>query len=264
METKLYYTVSFNTIDTPQLTDIIETQMGLNNTDPTKPINFSLTYSPPSLCVSFNFEATQNQIDKCNNIVNNFQPQPNYRYHNYFKINNSLESPLTLDYDILGLNKKRTIINGELRIIEYYKEYDYSAKTYSDLYVSEYRDYVRDQMGLVQYRIQTSNWLLNDNTTGLTKNFIKYYTEEESIQEGITRRNNVLDVSKTTLLNELKIVFGFPLNQSYAFDLLTSVKTELDYFEQGYTQPLRDAVSASTKSYMLENIKIAVINKLTY
>ena len=54
-----------------------------------------------------------------------------------FKINNSIEDPSKIDYDILGLNKKRTIIKGELRQVEYYKNYDYSSNTYSDLVVLE-------------------------------------------------------------------------------------------------------------------------------
>lgn len=264
METKLYYTVGFNVSDIPQLVDIIEYQMGLNNTDPTKPINFSTTYDPPSLCVCFNFEATQDQINTCNDIVNNFQPESNYKYHNYFKINNSLDDPSSIDYDILGFNKKRTIVKGELREIGYYRNYTATTKTYSDLVVLETRTYFRDPIGIATARTQTSTWYLNDGSTGLTKNFTKYYTEEEGIEEGINRRGNMLAFAKTTLLNGLKAIYGEPTNQTYAFDMLTSVKTQMEYFTQGYTQPLRDAVSASTKPYLTEQIKINVIEQLTF
>jgi hypothetical protein len=38
-------------------------------------------------------------------------------YEKKFKINNSIDSPEFLDYDILGFHKKRTVIKGELKSI---------------------------------------------------------------------------------------------------------------------------------------------------
>ncbi len=181
-----------------------------------------------------------------------------------FKINDSIEDPRKIDYDILGFNKKRTIVKGELISVEYYKNYISSSQTYSDLVVSEFRNYTRDMIGLVQYRDMTCNWILNDGTTGLTLSFKKYYTPEESTNEGIDRRNNIIGFAKTTLLDGLKAIYGEPANQTYSFDMLTSVKTQMEYFSQGYTQPLRDAVSASTKPYLTVGIKEAVIAQLTF
>jgi hypothetical protein len=181
-----------------------------------------------------------------------------------FKINNSIDDPSKIDYDILGLNKKRTIIKGELRQVEYYNNYIPSSNTYSDLVVLETREYFRNEIGIAQYRNMTCNWILSDNTTGLTLNFIKYYTQEEGIQEGLDRRNNMIGFAKTSLLDGLKAIYGEPTNETYAFDMLTSVRTQMDYFIQGYSQPLRDAVSASTKGYLTTGIKEAVIEQLTF
>jgi hypothetical protein len=181
-----------------------------------------------------------------------------------FVINDSISDPSMIDYDILGFNKKRTIVAGELRLVEYYKNYDASANTYSDLVVVETRDYTRDEIGIAKYRNLSSNWLLNDGTTGLTINSTKYYTPEEGIQEGLDRRGNMIGFAKTALLSGLKDIYGEPTNQTYAFDLLLGVKTQIDYFIQGYTQPLRDAVSASTKPYMTVGIKEAVIQQLQF
>jgi hypothetical protein len=181
-----------------------------------------------------------------------------------FVINDSISDPSMIDYDILGLNKKRTIITGELRLVEYYKNYIASANTYSDLVVVETREYVRDEIGIVQYRNLSSNWLLTDGTTGLTINHTKYYTPEEGIQEGLERRGNMIGFAKTALLSGLKDIYGEPTNQNYGFDLLTSVKVQIEYFIQGYTQPLRDVVSASTKPYLTEGIKEAIIEQLTF
>ena len=65
-------------------------------------------------------------------------------------------------------------------------------------------------------------------------------------------------------MDELAKIYGEPANQQYSFDLLTSVKTEMEYYSQGYRQPLVNAVSASTKPYLTENIKIKVIEQLTF
>lgn len=181
-----------------------------------------------------------------------------------FKISDSIEDPSKIDYDILGLNKKRIIIKGELRQVEYYKNYDYSSNTYSDLVVLETREYFRNEIGIAQYRNMTCNWILTDNTTGLTSSFVKYYTQEEGIQEGLDRRGNMVGFAKTSLLDGLKAIYGEPTNQTYAFDMLTSIRTQMDYFIQGYSQPLRDAVSASTKGYLTTGIKEAVIEQLTF
>jgi hypothetical protein len=185
-----------------------------------------------------------------NNTISSYSYNSVYGSLKNFKLTNLNSDPSLIDYDILGLKKKRIITKGELRETGYYKNYIPSSQTYSDLVVFETRDYTRDALGIVQYRTQTTHWILNDNTTGLTKTFTKYYSPEEAIQEGIDRRTNMIAFAKTTLLSELKAIFGEPTNQSYAFDLLTSVKTQMDYFSQGYTQPLRDAISASTKAYM--------------
>jgi hypothetical protein len=212
----------------------------------------------------FFVDLTQQEIDILDALITNYIYNPDYNYSRFFKINNSTDNPSLIDYDIMGFNKKRVFISGELREVSYYNNYDYSANTYSDLVVLENRTYVRNEIGIATRRDLTSTWYLNDGSTGLTTSYSKYYTPEEGIQEGMDRRNNMVAFAKTTLLSDLKVIYGEPANQNYAFDLLTSVKIQMDYFTQGYTQPLRDAVSASTKPYMDVATKLDVIRQLTF
>lgn len=179
-----------------------------------------------------------------------------------FKINGKYDSPELLDYDILGYHKKRTIISGELRTVEYYKYFD--GINYSDLVVKESRTYIRDSIDIVQSRILNVDWYLEDNTIGCTKSNIKYYSPEEAIQEGIDRRTNMISFAKTVLLAELARKVGVPRNQEYSFDLLLNVKTQMEYFVQGYTQSLRDAIANSTKPYLTADMKAKIINELTF
>ncbi len=168
-----------------------------------------------------------------------------------FKI--GYEDPIVVDYDIMGFHKKRTIVFGELIKVEYYESYD--GNTYSNLIVEETREFTRDvNTGLVQHRTQSSKWYLTDNTVGLIKNTIKYYTLEEAIQEGIDRRSNVIAKAKSYVLVQI--------GQSYSFDLLTSVKNEIQYFYDGHTQPLRDAINISSKPYLNQTIKDGIIESL--
>lgn len=168
-----------------------------------------------------------------------------------FKIGH--EDPTIIDYDILGFHKKRTIVFGELVKVEYFEQYD--GNTYSNLIVEETREYTRDiNTGLVQHRNQSSKWYLIDGNIGLIKNTTKYYTLEESIQEGIDRRTNVIAKAKSYVLVNI--------GQLPSFDLLTSVKNEIQLFIDGYTQPLRDAITNSTKPYLNQTIKDGIIESL--
>ena len=182
-----------------------------------------------------------------------------------FRLTGDYTDLTNLDYNLFGLHKKRNIIKGELISVEYYKNYNYSANTYSDLVVKENRSYVRDNINIVKYREMTIDWYLEDDTVGISKTMpLKYYSPEEAIEEGFVRRRNMIAFAKTVLLRELKTLYGEPTNQSYAFDLLLSLSAQMKYFEEGYTQPLRDAVSNSTKPYLNQNIKDLIITELTF
>lgn len=171
-----------------------------------------------------------------------------------FRISNSFESPENLDYDILGLHKKRSIIGGELRTIEYYKNYD--GTTYSDLSVLETRTYTRNEIGLVTTRNLEIKWYLSDDSIGYSKSYIKYYSPIEAIDEGISMRSNVIGAAKIYSLNSL--------GTTYSFDLLNSVKTQVDLFVQGYKQPLIDGINNSTKAYLTQEIKDGIVTILTF
>jgi len=171
-----------------------------------------------------------------------------------FRINNSSDSPERLDYDIMGLHKKRTILVGELRTIEYYR--NFNGSEYSELVVRESRTYTRNELGLVEYRTLLSEWFLNNDEVGTTITNIKYYSPVESVDEGIQRRKNIIADAKIYCLDTL--------GQSYAFDLLISLKSYIDIYTDGYKQPLLDAVTNSTKPYLTSELKSNIVDLLTF
>lgn len=171
----------------------------------------------------------------------------------YFKLNNSLDSPINLNYDLYGLHKKRTFNQGELSLTEYFK--NYSNGIYSDLVVSESRVYSRDVNNLVQYRTQTISWYLTDETVGDTKVTIKYYDITESMLESETRRTNLISTAKLYTASQVGI--------SDALDFMESINNEISLYIQGLTQNLFDAINASTKPYVTIELKATLISILT-
>lgn len=172
---------------------------------------------------------------------------PNYR------LTGEIDDPTNLDYDIFGLHKKRTLVKGELLTVEYYKNYD--GVTYSELVVKEDREYIRNINGIATQRNMNISWYLEDGSIGTTKSTIKYYSPQEGIDEGITRRRNVIADAKLYVLSQVGLVNGK--------DFMTSLASEIMLYENGETQALRDSVQASSKQYLTQQIKDTVVFILT-
>jgi hypothetical protein len=170
-----------------------------------------------------------------------------------FKLTGTNTSPVDLDYDIYGLHKKRTFVQGELVLTEYYRNYD--GTTYSDLVVDEGREYTRDANNLAQYRTQISRWYLTNDEVGATKTTTKYYTVHESVAESETRRANLVADAKLYTLSQIGI--------ANCWDFLQSINVEIDLYIQGATQYLKDSIMASTKPYLNETMKGTLVYILT-
>lgn len=193
-------------------------------------------------------------------IVNNHIPISTPVY----KLTGILNDPRNLDYDIYGLHKKKTIVRGELVLIEYYK--NYNGIIYSDLVVKEERTYTRNEYGLVLYRDQISSWYLTDGTIGCVKPYLKdendeiiplrkYYNPQEQMEEAEQRRSNLLADAKLYTASQV----GLP----NALDLMKSVSSEISLYIQGEQDSLLNAISVSDKPYLTQEIKDTLILILT-
>jgi hypothetical protein len=173
-------------------------------------------------------------------------------------------TPVDVNYNILGLHKKRTVIKGELKTVEYYGEYDETTNTYSDIVLKETRDYHRDENNLIIKRVLTIEWYyLDDTKSPYTKNTIKYYSIDEKIKEGDRRRNNIISSLKLTL-------FGL-LGQANGYDLLSVLTQEMSLYRDGSKSPLITKLQNIQKTY-LDNmvpgtnivIRDYIVNELTF
>lgn len=165
-----------------------------------------------------------------------------YVDNNTYNLNNPSSVPLLLDYDILGLHKKRTLVKGELVLVEYYGKYN--SGVYSDLVVREDRIYYRVNQ-MVSRREMEIKWYLNDSTVGTTKNNIKYYSVTEGMQELDTRRSNVISELKINTVGLIMVCSGITSLQAQAVDrpFLSTYTIEISKYLQGYEQELRNAIT---------------------
>lgn len=102
--------------------------------------------------------------------------------------------PFDLDF-VTGLtvklHRKSTIIKGECTEEEYFANYDGSL--YSDLIVKEETLYIRDALGFPISKTASLIWYRNNSAEHESKKtWVKYYSNLEKIQEGKTRRGNLV------------------------------------------------------------------------
>lgn len=90
------------------------------------------------------------------------------------------------------LHRKSILVKGECRSEEFYLNFD--GTTYSTLIVKEESTYTRDALGFPIYKDVKISWVCEDGSFhSKTKEWRKYYSQLEKIQEGKTRRGNLLD-----------------------------------------------------------------------
>lgn len=178
-------------------------------------------------------------------IVSEYKLDAYYKIYDYFNIDDTIDpqkAPLSLDYDIIGLHKKRGLVKGELILVEYYGKYENGV--YSDLVVREDRVYYRINQ-MVSKREMDIKWYLNDGTIGTTKHTIKYYSVTEGMQELDTRRSNVISELKINTVGLIMACSGVTSLQAQAVGrpFLSTYTIEISKYLQGYEQELRNAIT---------------------
>lgn len=103
--------------------------------------------------------------------------------------------PLTVDFITqlkVKLHRKSTLVKGECIKEEYFVDCD--GTTYSNLIVSEHSTYTRNPLG---FPIKKDSHLHFYDNNGVespeAKNWVKWYSMLEQIQEGKIRRGNLID-----------------------------------------------------------------------
>lgn len=177
-----------------------------------------------------------------------------YFHSSNFKLTDFNQQPDDINYSILGLLKEEIFVLGELVCTNFYKNYD--GTNFIDKVISEERVFTRDEMHNVISRTMNISWYDENDAIGFTKSTFKVYNTIAVLEEGNTRRTNTINQAKLIVMGSVGLENGF--------DLLDSVKDEIALFREGNTQPLKDAITASTKEYLNSEIKASIIDELTY
>jgi len=168
---------------------------------------------------------------------------------------NATAVPFNLDYDIIGLHKKKYFNKGELYKVEYYINFNSLTNQYFDLCVSEDRIYYRHN-GMINRREILITWYYNDGTQGSTKNITKYFTREEAISAGEQRRRNVISSLKINTVG--LIMMTLRINQSQAQTLGLSFIEEhnaaIFKYIEGAETPLKNIILSDNTHLWLNNI----------
>lgn len=90
------------------------------------------------------------------------------------------------------LFRKSYLVKGECQKEEFYEAYN--AGVFSNLVVIEEHVFTRDALGFASRRDTTVKWINNNESVNpVTKSLVKYYSQLEQIDEGKTRRGNLVD-----------------------------------------------------------------------
>lgn len=137
-------------------------------------------------------------------------------------VNSQINSPELVNYDNLGLYKKKITSKGLLDGCEYYSEFD--GKVYNNLIISVSFVYHFDGVIYTDYDT-TVNWIDTDDNIGYTKLFNKILMPWEIIDFGVDKRNNIVSTAKLYALGEL----GY----SNGTDLLFTLESPVNAYIQG-------------------------------
>ena len=185
-----------------------------------------------------------------------------------FKItneNSTIEQIENLDYDIMGFHKKRYIVKGLLKIVEYYKNYNPLTQEYSDLVVRESRTYLNDvNTGLSYCRLLNVDWYLTDGAVGHSIiNRSKFYSFIESRSNLQARRTNIINEAEEFLLFSLMREYG-EQGFIYAQTFLTQAKLAKDLYVDGVWLPLESSIINATETWMTQVRKDTLLNIIRY
>lgn len=131
---------------------------------------------------------------------NNIKYYKIYDYIENKNIYDTSEAPLSLDFRTSlkqMLHRKSTLIKGECVTEEYFQTCTVNAQgvlSYSNLIVAEHHAFTRDPLGFPVMRNSHLHFYdKNGVESPETKHWTKFYNNVEKIQEGKTRRGNLVD-----------------------------------------------------------------------
>ncbi|HHO58533.1 MAG TPA: hypothetical protein ENJ85_05095 [Oceanithermus profundus] len=173
------------------------------------------------------------------------------------------DPPFSIDYRVdldRRLQPKFTFDQGTLVRVEYYAEASKTASgvEFSDLILEEVYDYTRDFAGFAVDRTLTITWYREDGTAHpTTKQMVKLYDMQNSMQEGKRRRTNIVQDLEARVVTHLLGQYG-QTDPAAAFqmgrDFIALYRDQINDFVAGGSSALRDAILADVTTTWLDDV----------
>lgn len=168
-------------------------------------------------------------------------------------INSGIRVPEMIDFDHLGLYKKKSVSKGVVNSVEYYKYKN--GKSFEDLIVVTDFLYVFEPPGIYTGMTTRIKWIDYQESIGYQNEFFKEFLAWEIIEFGIQKRQNILAEAKMFCLQTFGIVNGY--------DLLTTLTDQVDSYINGVSTPLLTTINLLVKPYLTTEIKTDLLNILS-
>lgn len=169
-------------------------------------------------------------------------------------VNSGVTQPELVNYDNLGLFKRKTTAKGLVSRCEYFVEFD--GENYINKLVDVTFSYTFN--GVVYVGSTTRvQWINLNEEVGYEKTFVKTFMPWEIIDFGITKRTNIFSTAKLYALGQIGIVNGY--------DLMTACAIESEQYISGPYQPLVDKILSlvGVKAYLTPELAAAINAILT-
>lgn len=160
------------------------------------------------------------------------------------KVNKKI-APKDINYDILGLHKDSQVWDdGYLSVKNYWKDYDETTKTYSNLAVKEELTYIREGQNLVK-REKDIKWYKKNGTESDPKVTKKYYSFEEGMRSDKKARSNIIEKTKkdTSWLIMQTEWIAQEQARVHGEAIIHEFIIEISEYIEGNKQPLIDAIT---------------------
>jgi len=158
---------------------------------------------------------------------------------------NKKVAPKDINYDILGLHKSTDIWDdGYLKTKSYWKDYNETTKTYSNLVVKEDITYTRDGDNLFK-RDKSIKWYKKNWDESTPKNTKKYYSIGEWLISDKRARSNIIEKAKEKALMWIVITEWITQEQARPFgeSIVHTFTIEMSEYKEWNKQPLIDGIT---------------------
>lgn len=158
--------------------------------------------------------------------------------------NVGINVPEMVDFDHIGLYKKKFTSKGMVNKIEYYTDFE-EPNIYSNLIVQT--EFTYGFSNNIYTDVSTLvKWYNEENEIGHERSFFRKFLGWESIDFALEKRNNIIGNTKLFVLSQIGLANGF--------DLLQTIDAQMMLYIQGPVQPLVDAVQqqVGVKPYMTQ------------